>query len=278
MNLMEMLSESKAYIEKQLEGRKPVIGLILGSGLGEMADAISNPVVIDYHDIPHFPVSTVPGHKGRLVIGELEGRTVLCMQGRFHYYEGYSMQDVVYPIRVMRMLGINGLFLTNAAGCVNTSWKPGDLMLIADHIKLIADNPLRGENPDSLGDRFFDMTQAYDKVLLSVAEKAAGDLSIPVRKGVYMLFTGPSFETAAEVRFARIAGADAVGMSTVPEAIAASHMRMHTIGISCLTNMAAGILDQPLNHEEVLETGERVKRTFSALVKEIIRRWPEDRL
>ena len=278
MNLMEMLSESKAYIEKQLDGRKPVIGLILGSGLGEMADAIRCPVVIDYHDIPHFPVSTVPGHKGRLVIGELEGRTVLCMQGRFHYYEGYSMQDVVYPIRVMRMLGINGLFLTNAAGCVNTSWKPGDLMLIADHIKLIADNPLRGENPDSLGDRFFYMTQAYDKVLLSVAEKAAGDLSIPVRKGVYMLFTGPSFETAAEVRFARIAGADAVGMSTVPEAIAASHMRMHTIGISCLTNMAAGILDQPLNHEEVLETGERVKRTFSALVKEIIRRWPEDRL
>ena len=193
MNLMEMLSESKAYIEKQLEGRKPVIGLILGSGLGEMADAISNPVVIDYHDIPHFPVSTVPGHKGRLVIGELEGRTVLCMQGRFHYYEGYSMQEVVYPIRVMRMLGINGLFLTNAAGCVNTSWKPGDLMLIADHIKLIADNPLRGENPDSLGDRFFDMTQAYDKALLSVAEKAAEDLSIPVRKGVYMLFTGPSF-------------------------------------------------------------------------------------
>ena len=188
------------------------------------------------------------------------------------------MQEVVYPIRVMRMLGINGLFLTNAAGCVNTSWKPGDLMLIADHIKLIADNPLRGENPDSLGDRFFDMTQAYDKALLSVAEKAAEDLSIPVRKGVYMLFTGPSFETAAEVRFARIAGADAVGMSTVPEAIAASHMRMHTIGISCLTNMAAGILDQPLNHEEVLETGERVKRTFSALVKEIIRRWPEDRL
>lgn len=278
MNLMEMLSESKAYIETQLDGRKPVIGLILGSGLGEMADAIRCPVVIDYHDIPHFPVSTVPGHKGRLVIGELEGRTVLCMQGRFHYYEGYSMQDVVYPIRVMRMLGINGLFLTNAAGCVNTSWEPGDLMLIADHIKLIADNPLRGENPDSLGDRFFDMTQAYDKVLLSVAEKAAGDLSIPVRKGVYMLFTGPSFETAAEVRFARIAGADAVGMSTVPEAIAASHMRMHTIGISCLTNMAAGILDQPLNHEEVLETGERVKRTFSALVKEIIRRWPEDRL
>lgn len=278
MDLMEMLSESKAYIESRLDGRKPVIGLILGSGLGDMADSIENAVVIDYHDIPHFPVSTVPGHKGRLVIGELEGRTVLCMQGRFHYYEGYSMDEVVYPIRTMKMLGINGLFLTNAAGCVNKEWKAGDLMLIADHIKLIAENPLRGKNPDELGFRFFDMTQAYDKELLAVAEKAASDIGISVRKGVYMLFTGPSFETAAEVRFARLAGADAVGMSTVPEAIAASHMRMHTIGISCLTNMAAGILDQPLNHEEVLETGERVKKTFSSLVREIVKRWPDDRL
>ena len=274
---MDKLRESADSIRKAYPHDLD-IGIVLGSGLGEMAEAIEDAVIIDYHDIPHFPVSTVPGHKGRLVIGHLEGRTVLCMQGRFHYYEGWSMEEVVYPIRVMRMLGIGTLILTNAAGCVNEAWKPGDLMVITDHIKLIADNPLRGANPDALGPRFFDMTQAYDKVLLSVAEKAARDLSIPVRKGVYMLFTGPSFETAAEVRFARIAGADAVGMSTVPEAIAASHMRMHTIGISCLTNMAAGILDQPLNHEEVLETGERVKRTFSALVKEIIRRWPEDRL
>ena len=278
MDLMEKLSESKAYIESKLGGRKPVIGLVLGSGLGDMADSLADPVIIDYHDIPHFPVSTVPGHKGRLVIGELEGKTVLCMQGRFHYYEGYSMDEVVYPVRTMKMLGINALFLTNAAGCVNTAWKPGDLMLIADHIKLIADNPLRGRNPDELGARFFDMTQAYDKDLLAMAEKAADDIGIDVRKGVYMLFTGPSFETAAEVRFARIAGADAVGMSTVPEAIAASHMRMHTMGISCLTNMAAGILDQPLNHEEVLETGERVKTTFSALVREIVKRWPAEKL
>ena len=278
MDLMEKLSESKAYIEAKLGGRKPVIGLVLGSGLGDMADSLTDPVIIDYHDIPHFPVSTVPGHKGRLVIGELEGKTVLCMQGRFHYYEGYSMDEVVYPVRTMKMLGINALFLTNAAGCVNTAWKPGDLMLIADHIKLIADNPLRGRNPDELGARFFDMTQAYDKDLLAMAEKAADDIGIDVRKGVYMLFTGPSFETAAEVRFARIAGADAVGMSTVPEAIAASHMRMHTMGISCLTNMAAGILDQPLNHEEVLETGERVKTTFSALVREIVKRWPAEKL
>ena len=278
MELMEMLGESKAYIESKLAGRVPQIGIILGSGLGDMADTIEDPVIIDYHDIPHFPVSTVPGHKGRLVIGGLEGKTVLCMQGRFHYYEGYSMDEVVYPVRVMKMLGIENLFLTNAAGCVNEKWKAGDLMLISDHIKLIAENPLRGRNPDDLGARFFDMTQAYDKALITCAEKAAIKKGIPVRKGVYMLFTGPSFETAAEVRFARIAGADAVGMSTVPEAIAASHMRMHTIGISCLTNMAAGILDQPLNHEEVLETGERVKTTFSTLVREIIRTWPEDKL
>lgn len=273
MDLMEKLGESVAYIESKLEGRKPEIGLILGSGLGDMADSIEEAVTIDYHDIPHFPVSTVPGHKGRLVIGQLEGKTVLCMQGRFHYYEGYSMDEVVYPIRTMKLLGINALFLTNAAGCVNTAWKPGDLMLITDHIKLIAENPLRGKNPDALGERFFDMTKAYDKDLVAMAEKAAEDLGIAVRKGVYMLFTGPSFETPAEVRFARLAGADAVGMSTVPEAIAASHMRMKTIGISCLTNMAAGILDQPLNHEEVLETGERVKKTFSALVREVIKRW-----
>ena len=278
MELMEMLAESKAYIESKLGGRKPVIGIILGSGLGDMAETIEDAVIIDYHDIPHFPVSTVPGHKGRLVIGELEGKTVLCMQGRFHYYEGYSMDEVVYPIRTMKMLGINALFLTNAAGCVNTEWNAGDLMIITDHIKLVAENPLRGKNPDELGSRFFDMTQAYDKNLVAVAEKAAEELGINVRKGVYMLFTGPSFETAAEVRFARIAGADAVGMSTVPEAIAASHMRMHTMGISCLTNMAAGILDQPLNHEEVLETGERVKKSFSALVREIIKSWPADRL
>ena len=274
MEIMEMLGESKEYIESKLGGRKPQIGLILGSGLGDMADAIEDPVVIDYHDIPHFPVSTVPGHKGRLVIGALEGKTVLCMQGRFHYYEGYSMEQVVYPVRTMKMLGIENLFLTNAAGCVNKNWRPGDLMLITDHIKLIADSPLRGRNPDELGPRFFDMTQAYDKSLITVAEKAAIKKGIAVRKGVYMLFTGPAFETAAEVRFARIAGADAVGMSTVPEAIAASHMKRHTMGISCLTNMAAGILDQPLNHEEVLETGERVKKTFSALVREIIRTWP----
>ena len=184
MDLMDMLRESADYIAGRAGEEKIDLAIVLVSGLGDMADEIKDAAIIDYHDIPHFPVSTVPGHKGRLVIGELEGKTVLCMQGRFHYYEGYSMDEVVYPVRTMKMLGIRALFLTNAAGCVNTAWKPGDLMLISDHIKLIADNPLRGRNPDELGARFFDMTQAYDKDLLAMAEKAADDIGISVRKGV----------------------------------------------------------------------------------------------
>ena len=274
MDLMDMLNESADYIRSRAGNDRIDVAIVLGSGLGDMADEIEDAIVIDYHDIPHFPVSTVPGHKGRLVIGRLEGHRVMCMQGRFHYYEGYSMAEVVYPVRVMKVMGIDSLFLTNAAGCVNKDWKPGDLMIIKDHIKLIADSPLRGANPDALGPRFFDMTRAYDKALIETAERIAAEQGISIRKGVYMLFTGPAFETPAEIGFARIAGADAVGMSTVPEAIAASHMGMHTLGISCLTNMAAGILDQPLNHEEVLETGERVKKDFSALVRGVIKAWP----
>ena len=272
--LINKLKESAEYIKAKAGDEKIEIGIVLGSGLGDLADEIEDAVCIDYHDIPHFPVSTVKGHKGRLVIGKLEGRRVLCMQGRFHYYEGYSMDQVVYPIRTMFMLSIKSLFLTNAAGCVNTAWKPGDLMLITDHIKLIADNPCRGMTHDELGERFFDMTKAYDPELIKIAREASKSTSIALKEGVYMLFTGPSFESKAEVRFARIAGADAVGMSTVPEAIAASQMRMHTLGISCLTNMAAGILDQSLNHEEVIETGNRVKKSFSKLVKEIVKTWP----
>lgn len=273
-DLMKSLSQSAEYIKSKAGDERIEIGLVLGSGLGGLADEIEDAVVIDYHDIPHFPVSTVPGHKGRLVIGKLEGRRVLCMQGRFHYYEGWTMQQCVYPIRVMNALKIKSLFLTNAAGCVNVNWKPGDLMIINDHIKLIQDNPLRGMNPDSLGPRFFDMCTSYDPELIEVAKSASKSTGIETREGVYMLFTGPSFETKAEVRFARIAGADAVGMSTVPEAIAAAHMGMHTLGISCLTNMAAGILDQPLNHEEVIETGNKVKSKFTSLVREIVKTWP----
>lgn len=270
-NLMRKLNEAKVYIESKTKGMKIYAGLVLGSGLGDMADEIKNPVVINYKDIPNFPVSTVPGHKGRLVIGELEGRNVLCMQGRFHFYEGYEMDQVVFPIQVMKMLGIERLILTNAAGCVNTAWKPGTLMLINDHIKLAPQSPMRGPNEAELGLRFFDMSRAYDPELLKVAKREAEKLGIPVTEGVYMFFSGPNFETPAEIRAARVLGADAVGMSTVPEVIAAAHCGLRTLGISCMTNMAAGILDQPLGHDEVLETGLRVKGQFSALIRAIVR-------
>jgi purine-nucleoside phosphorylase len=247
--------------------------MVLGSGLGGLADKIEDPIFIPYSEIPSFPVSTVPGHMGRLVIGNLQGKRVLCMQGRFHWYEGYEMDTVVFPIQVMKTLKIDDLLLTNAAGCVNENWKPGDLMLITDHIKLMGENPLRGMNPDFLGPRFFDMTTAYNKELSDLARDVAKKQNLDLKEGVYQLFAGPSFETPAEVRLARMLGADAVGMSTVPEAIAAAHMGMRTLGISCMTNMAAGILDQPLNHQEVLETGNMVKSKFETLVQEIVRRW-----
>lgn len=262
------------YITSRI-GNDPVqIGMVLGSGLGGLAEELQDAIAISYKDIPYFPVSTVFGHKGRLVVGNLEGKRVMCMQGRFHYYEGYGMDQVVFPIQVMHALGINNLLVTNAAGGVNTSYKPGDLMLITDHIKLIADSPMRGPNYDSLGERFFDMTNAYDKKLSALAREEAKRLGIPLQQGVYMFFAGPSYETPAEVRAARILGSDAVGMSTVPEALAASHMRMKVLGISCITNMAAGILDQPLNHTEVMETSDRVKEAFTLLVRSVTRQWP----
>ncbi|MDX9825369.1 MAG: purine-nucleoside phosphorylase [Sphaerochaeta sp.] len=272
--LMDKMQEAAMYITSRI-GNTPVdIGMVLGSGLGGLADELQDAVAISYKDIPYFPVSTVFGHKGRLVVGTLEDKRVMCMQGRFHYYEGYGMDQVVFPIQVMHALGINNLLVTNAAGGVNSSYKPGDLMLITDHIKLIADSPMRGPNYDTLGERFFDMTNAYDKRLSALAKEEAKRLSITLHEGVYMFFAGPSYETPAEVRAARILGSDAVGMSTVPEALAASHMRMKVLGISCITNMAAGILDQPLNHAEVMETSDRVKEAFTLLVRNVTKQWP----
>lgn len=272
--LMDKMQEAAMYITSRI-GEEPVsIGMVLGSGLGGLADELEDAVAISYKDIPHFPVSTVYGHKGRLVAGMLEGKRVLCMQGRFHYYEGYGMDQVVFPIQVMHALGIEQLLVTNAAGGVNESYKPGDLMLISDHIKLIADSPMRGPNYESLGERFFDMTNAYDKQLCSLAREEAKKQAISLQEGVYMFFAGPSYETPAEIRAARTLGADAVGMSTVPEAIAASHMRMKVLGISCITNMASGILDQPLSHTEVMETGDQVKEAFTSLVRSVTKVWP----
>lgn len=269
---MEKLREAAAYIRKQIGEISLDAGLVLGSGLGDMAEEIKNPVSIDYKNIPNFPVSTVPGHAGKLIVGELEGKNVLCMQGRFHFYEGWGMDQVVFPIQVMKLLEVRNLILTNAAGCINKDWRPGDLMIINDHIKLTtSENPMRGHNEDELGLRFFDMTRAYDPELRALAAKVARSQGLDIKEGVYMFFAGPSFETPAEIRAARILGADAAGMSTVPEVIAAAHCGLKTLGISCMTNMAAGILDQPLGHDEVLETGLKVKKSFSALIKGILR-------
>ncbi len=273
--LKERLQESASYVKTIIGDKEISIGMILGSGLGVLANELEHAITIDYKDIPNFPASTVPGHAGQLVIGELGGKRVMVMNGRFHYYEGHDMQTVVFPVQMMKILGINQLLITNAAGCVNTSWSQGDLMVISDHIKLISDNPMRGMNEDSLGDRFFDMSTAYSKRLRNLAHTCAGKIGVTLREGIYQFFAGPSFETPAEVRFARLCGADAVGMSTVPEVIAAQHASMEVLGISCMTNMAAGILSQPLNHQEVLETGERVKHTFISLVREIVKEWEQ---
>ncbi len=248
----------------------PEIGLILGSGLGDIAKNI-NGISIPYLEIPNFKKSKVDGHAGNLVIGELCNKKVAAMQGRFHFYEGYTLQENTYPVRVMKLLGINKLIVTNAAGAVNMDFNPGDLMFINDHLNLMGTNPLIGANIDELGPRFVDMTYAYCPELLNKAQKIANILNIKTRQGVYAGLSGPTYETKAEVRMLRTLGADAVGMSTVPEVIIANHMKLKVLGISCLTNMAAGILDQPLSHDEVIETSNRVKANFIKLVKEIIR-------
>ncbi len=269
---VEMLHKAAEYITSRME-KTPEIGMILGSGLGVLGNEVEDPVVIKYEDIPSFPRSTVTGHAGQMVIGTLEGKNVLVMQGRFHYYEGYSMDTVVFPVRVMKLLGIEKFLVTNASGGVNTSYKPGDLMIISDHIKLGLDNPLRGANMESFGLRFPDMSDGYAKSLRVLAKKAGEELGISLKEGVYALMGGPNYETPAEIRMLRTLGADAVGMSTVPEVLTAVHAGMKVLGISCITNMAAGVLDQPLEHAEVMETAERVRENFTALVRRVISKW-----
>lgn len=268
MTLQEKLTETIQYIHKQ--GVKEVeFGLILGSGLGELAEEIENKVVIPYANIPHFPVSTVVGHAGQLVYGTLAGKKVLAMQGRFHYYEGHNMQVVTYPVRVMAGLKAHSLVVTNACGGVNESFAPGDLMLITDHINFMGANPLIGKNEDNMGPRFPDMSKAYDEAYRNVAKEVSASKGLHLKEGVYMGFSGPTYETPAEIRFARTVGADAVGMSTVPEVIVAVHSGLRVLGISCITNLAAG-MQANLNHEEVVETTERVKVAFKSLVKETL--------
>jgi purine-nucleoside phosphorylase len=234
---------------------------------------MSGKLEIPYGEIPGFPRTTVAGHQGTLLFGLLEGVPVVAMKGRFHHYEGHDMDTVAYPIRVFRRMGIENLLLTNAAGGVNHSFVPGDLMALSDHIGLWADSPLRGPNEDMLGPRFPDMSKVYDPLLVQLADSVADNIGFVLKHGVYAWCRGPAFETPAEIRALRVLGADAVGMSTVPEAVAARHMGMRILAISCITNMAAGMLDQPLTHEEVMQTGKMVEKRFSALISGIAGQW-----
>lgn len=265
------INEAREYLRSKINA-VPDTAVILGSGLGGLASSVQAPVVVKYGDIPDWPRPTAPGHEGRLLFGVLEGRSVVIMQGRAHFYEGYTMEEVVFPIRVLGALGVKTLVVTNASGGVNESIAPGSLVAITDHINNMGSNPLRGPNSGELGPRFPDMTYAYDPELLETLKEAAEAAHIPLKCGVYMAFSGPSFETPAEVRMARILGADVVGMSTVPEVIAANHMGIRVCGISCAANYGAGITEKRLTHEEVLEAMEKVAGELSALISEFLRR------
>lgn len=266
-----MLESAVRFIKERSGDFKPDVGVILGSGLGELANEYCQ-ISIDYKDIPGFEASTVLGHKGKLVFAEINGKKVVMMQGRFHFYEGHSIQKVVFPVKVMKRLGVEKLIITNAAGGVNASFKPSDLMIITDHINFMGINPLIGINDDSLGLRFPDMSEIYTPEYVELVKKVGHETGVDLQEGVYLAFTGPSYETPAEVKMARILGADAVGMSTVPEAIVASWAGMMVIGISCICNSAAGVSTVGLSHEEVIAAANKAKDKFIKLVKEIIRK------
>ena len=264
-----MIDKAVEYIKSKVDF-VPEVAVILGSGLGNLTDVIEDPIYVDYKDIENFPRSTAPGHIGRFVFGTLLGKKVVCMQGRFHFYEGYSMQQVVLPVRVLRKLGVEKLIVTNAAGGINTAFVPGDIMMITDHINFMGTNVLIGKNDDMLGPRFPDMSFAYNPDLRETARKCAKEIGIDIKEGVYLGCTGPSYETPAEIKAFRILGADAVGMSTVPEVIAANHCGMKVLAFSLITNMAAGILKQKLTEEEVLETGTEKGKELQKLIAKII--------
>ena len=263
--------QSADLIRSRMGGFTPDIALVLGSGLGFLGDMVEQPVAIPYGDIPHFPRSTAPGHAGRLVLGTLAGKRVAVMQGRMHHYEGWSYEEVSYPVRVLKLIGCETLILTNAAGCVNTAWAPGDIMVISDQIKIFMESPLRGENLPEFGVRFPDASHLYTPRLQELARQTARERHIPLREGVYFYCYGPQYETPAEIRAVRLLGGDAVGMSTAPEVIAAAHCGMEVLGLTLLSNMAAGILDQPLSEQEVLDAAEAAKEKFSGLVRACLR-------
>lgn len=266
--------KSADYILDRIE-KKPQIAIVLGSSLGKIAESIKNPVTISYEDIPNFLTSTVASHAGKMIFGELEGKSVCCMSGRFHYYEGYDFSELAIPMRVMKLLGVESVILTNASGAINTAYKVGDIMIISDHIKLMGESPMRGKNIAEFGDRFFDVTDMYTKTLQDLAYECAKELGEEYRthKGVYFYASGPQFETPAEIRAMRLLGADAVGMSTVTESLTAAHCGINVLGLALMTNMAAGVLPQKLSDEEVGVTAKdastRMTKLIQAIVKEM---------
>lgn len=268
-----LVKESVKYVKERMK-LQPKIGIISGSGLGDISALVNNPIKIPYKDIPNFPLSTAPGHKGEFIVGDVSGKIVIVMNGRIHYYEGHSIKTVTFPIRVMKELGIDILILTNAAGGLNPNYERGKLMLISDHINYMGTNPLIGENFDEWGPRFPDMSNAYDKALRKIVKNVARRLDIPLYEGVYIAFTGPSFETAAELKMSQTMGADAVGMSTVPEVIVANHMGTKVIGLSCITDRAVPEDLKPLTAEEVLKVASRCEECLMKLIPGIIKELP----
>ena len=266
---LEYFQKSADYIRKIVPWT-PEIAIVLGSALGPFANSIEDPIVIDYADIPNFLVSTVVGHAGKLIFGTVAGRRVVCMSGRFHSYEGYDFEQLVIPVRLFKLLGVKATILTNAAGAVNAEYRPGDVMIVSDHIKMTGPSPLRGKNIDEFGPRFFDVTRMYTPELRKLAWDCAEGSPLTLHEGVYMFFTGPQYETPAEIRAARILGADAVGMSTVTEALTAAHCGMPLLCLSVMTNMAAGVLEQPLTTEEVFETAKAIEGPFSEYLTKIV--------
>lgn len=265
-----MLKSAENFIKSKIGDFVPQIGIILGSGLGELADEYCD-IAIPYSEIPGFEASTIAGHKGRLVFAKINGKNVVMMQGRFHFYEGHSIQKVVFPVKVMKELGVETLIITNAAGGVNPNFRPSDLMIITDHINFMGVNPLVGTNDDLMGDRFPDMSEVYSSELVEKVQKIADSVGVDLQEGVYMAMTGPSYETPAEVNMAKVIGADAVGMSTVPEAIVASWAKMKVIGLSCICNSAAGVSTVGLSHDGVIRAANVAKDRFKRLVKEVIK-------
>lgn len=275
IGMFEKLQETVAFVRQKTASR-PTVGVILGSGLGQLVERMEDATAIDYRDVPHFPAPTVAGHAGRMVFGRIGKVDVVAMQGRFHYYEGHDMRTVAYPTAFMKQFGVRTLIVSNSAGGINREFSPGDLMLITDHINLFATNPLIGLNDERLGPRFPDMTEAYSPRLIDIADSAAGDMGLKFRRGVYAGLSGPCYETAAEIRYLAHGGADAVGMSTVPEVIAARYLGLEVLGVSCITNMATGIATVKHAHEEVVRIANEASERFCTVVAAAVAKLGED--